>query len=64
MRNCRAFCPSAAPPSIQNPPIEPLQSVWADVPAIQSRLLKVARQVFGDEAIKQIYVSKVSYVGG
>ena len=43
---------------------DPQASDRADVSAIQSRLLKVARQVFGDEAIKQIYVSKVSYVGG
>ena len=43
---------------------DPQASDRADVPAIQARLLKVARHVFGDEAIKQIYVSKVTYVGG
>jgi len=43
---------------------DPKASDRADLPAIQARLLKVARRVFGDEAIKQIYVSKVTYVGG
>jgi flagellar FliL protein len=44
--------------------VDPKEPDRADVSAIQARLLKVAKQVFGDEAIKQIYVSKVSYVGG
>ena len=35
----------------------------ADVPAIQARLLEDARKVFGADAIKQIYVSHVTYSG-
>lgn len=42
---------------------DPKEPDRADIPAIQSRLLKVARHVFSDEAIKKIYVSKVSYAG-
>ena len=44
--------------------VDPKAPERADVPAIQARLLKVAKHVFGDEAIKQIYVSKVTYVDG
>jgi flagellar FliL protein len=44
--------------------VDPKAPDRADVPAIQARLLEVAKHVFGDEAIKKIYVSKVTYVGG
>ena len=35
----------------------------ADIQAIQARLLQDARQVFGEDVIKQVYVQHVSYTG-
>ncbi len=44
--------------------VDPKAPDRADIPSIQGRLLEVAQHDFGEEAIKRIYVSKVTYIGG